>query len=132
MQPVEFPDVTTLVVDHLAGVIDEPVYSDTPNPRPDVFVVVRRVGGPRRTLVSDGAQMMCEVWAADDVRAVELAAVVRAHVLSLDGEVVDGVQFYRADELSGPQWNPDPDSGSPRYTFQSTLAVRGTPLDVGS
>jgi len=132
MQPVEFPDVTTLVVDYLAGVIDEPVYSDTPNPRPSTFVVVRRLGGPRRTLVSDGAQMMVEVWASDDVTAAGLAGVVRAYALALDGEVVAGVQFYRADELSGPQWNPDPESGSSRYTFQSTFAVRGTPLAAGS
>jgi hypothetical protein len=132
MEAVEFPDTTTLVVDYLADLVDVDVFSEVPNPRPDSFVVVRRLGGPRRNLVADGAQIGVECFGSDDVDAYELAAAARAHLIAMYGQVVDGVQVYRVDELAGPSSSPDPDSGQARYTFQESVMVRGVRLTPGS
>jgi hypothetical protein len=132
MGPVEFPDTTTLVVDYLADVVDVDVFSEVPNPRPDSFVVVRRLGGVRRNLVSDGAQIGVDCFGTDDVDAYELATTARAHLFAMYGQVVDGVQVYRVDELAGPSSSPDPDSGQARYTFQQSVMVRGVGVAPGS
>lgn len=137
MDPVEFPDTTTIVVNHLASELDGAgydigVYSDVPNPRPTEFVTVKRVGGPRRNLVADGAQLVIDAWAGDDVAAHDIAQIARSYLNAMYGEVVGGVQVYRVDELSGPGSKPDPESGQARYSFQTTVMVRGTPLTTGS
>jgi hypothetical protein len=132
MEPVEFPDTVTLVVDYLADAVEVDVFSEIPNPRPTSFIVVRRLGGVRRNLVADGAQIGLECWGSDDVDAYEVAAAARAHMVALYGQVLDGVQVYRVDELAGPSSSPDPDSGQARYTFQWSVMVRGVGLTPSS
>ena len=131
MEPIEFPDITTLVINHLLDTLpgdgwDVPVYSEEPNPRPEQFVLVQRIGGARRTIVSDEARIVTDGWAGTDVDAHDLTAAARTRILSMRGEQVDGVQIYRVEDLSGPARNPDPDSGNPRYSTTQSVAARGT------
>lgn len=138
MEAIVFPDAATITIDHLVEVLpfdgytDATVHGEIPNPRPDEFIVVERIGGPRQTLVSDAAHLAVDCWSTDDVAAHDIAQIVRARILSMRGEVIGGYAVGRIDEMSGPYRNPDPDSAQPRYSFQVTVPVRGESLDAGS
>jgi hypothetical protein len=127
-EPVVFPDAVAVVTTYLDSVLTEPVGNKVPNPRPTAFVVCDRVGGARRNLVVDDANVVVEAWAAADADAHDLAQLARAHVLSLPGQVVGGVPVYDVDELGGPGNQPDPLSGQSRYVFTVQVAVRGTAI----
>lgn len=135
--PVLFPDSALTVIDGLLDVLpddgyDIGVYETVPNPRPDEFVTVERVGGPRANIAQDSAHLAIDCWSTSDSAAHDLAQVVRAHIIAMKGSVVDGNAVGRVDELSGPSSNPDPASSQPRYSFQVTVAVRGATLAAGS
>lgn len=129
-EPILFPDAVALAVTFLAGLLGEHVGQDVPPDHTidDTCVTVLRTGGPRRNLVTDDAQLTIETWAPTSTEAHDLAQLTRAHMLSLAGEVIDGVAVYRVGELAGPQNLPDPESDQPRYTFSVSVAVRGAVL----
>lgn len=126
-EPILFPDAAALAIGYLDDKLAEPVHSDIPNPRLDTFVTIRRSGGVRETAVSDAAQLQVECWGASKSAAHDLAQVARAHLLSLGGRVVAGVQVYRVVEFGGPAELPDL-SGQPRFVFTLSMSVRGTAL----
>lgn len=135
--PVLFPDATELYLDHLATELDSrgyelPGHSEIPNPRPSEWFRVMRAGGPRANWGADRPQLIFEAWADDDIAAHDWAQILRALVLGSENTVLDGVQVYRIDELSGPGSLPDPDSGQHRYTFQVAPMLRGATLPEGS
>lgn len=125
MTVVVFPDATAVTVTHLAGELEVPVVSKVPNPRPDTFVRVRRVGGPRRDLVTDQAQLTVEAWAATDADAADLAQLARAHIHNMRGQVISGVACYRVTEMAGPANLPDPTTDHARYSLTIAVAMRG-------
>lgn len=125
MEVIVFPDAAAIVIGHLAGELDPPVLPRIPNPRPDTFVTVQRVGGPRRNLVTDAATLAIEAWAPTEEAAHDLAQLARGHVAAMVGDLFAGVPVYRVDEFSGPQLLPDPTSDQPRYTFTVAVATRG-------
>lgn len=129
VQAIVFPDASKLIADHLRSVlVTVPVGTKIPNPRPATFVLVRRLGGVRRNLVTDEPLIGLECWAADDAAAQNLAQLARAHMGALVGVVLAGTTVYRVDEVSGPQDLPDPLAVVPRYVQQFTVALRGTPI----
>lgn len=130
---IGFPDVEDLLVRYLSEQL--PLYNDTatahtqiPNPRPDRFVVVPRVGGPLRNLVVDEPTIGVECWAVTPVLAFSLARLVRALLGALPGQTVAGVPFYTYAEFTGPTNLPDPESGQARYILTAALTVRGGAL----
>lgn len=129
---VLFPDARTALIDRVEadaasfGLSGLTVSSMIPNPRPERFVVIDRTGGPRRDLIVDEAQLTIDCWAADDVKAHDLAEIVRGIIGAAAGTATGGVQFYRIDELAGPQHLPDPDSAhQARYRWSVLAQVRG-------
>lgn len=135
--PVLFPDSTTVVIDGLLNTLpddgyDVGVYSSVPNPRPDEFVVVERVGGPRANIAQDSAHLAVDCWSTSDRDAHDLAQIVRARINAMQATMTEAGAVGRVDELSGPSRNPDPVSTQERYSFQVTVAVRGATLDTGS
>lgn len=129
---VEFPDAEALIIDSLDAVLAVPVRLTIPNPRPEQFVTVQRVGGVRRDLVTDQPLLAVEAWAAGPTAAKALLKQARAHIASLAGTTVDGVAIGRVDESSGPGFLPDPDSKHSRYTYTVQVAMRGTPAVTAS
>jgi hypothetical protein len=130
--PIEtlFRDATALVRGYLAGTLPAegvtvPVVGRVPSPRPPSFVLLRRLGGPRLNLVSDGATIAVEVYADDEGEAMDVAQIARGLLHDLAGDVLDGTQVYRVEEMAGPGLLPDPESGSPRVTFSVTVLLRG-------
>lgn len=92
--------------------------------RPDRLVVVKRLGGVKRNLVTDGANIDIHCYDPDDPRA--LAETVRGIIHATRGETVGGLLIHRIDEYSGPSKVPNMPSANPRYTFAMTIQYRGS------
>lgn len=120
---VAWPDVTLLATqylrDRLGGV---QVGSRIPCPRPVEFVVLRRVGGPRRNPLVDDARLDVQVWAMTDERAMEIASLAR-YQLGLMPQHVPAVRQFGED--AGPNLIPDAPSDVPRVLLTVVLSVRG-------
>jgi hypothetical protein len=126
---IDFPDIEAILVDVLAAELDVPVSLQVPRNRPadaPAFVLVRRLGGIRTTLVTDDPLVTVEAWAPDRTEAWSLVEQARAVVGSLAGSDRGGVTFYRVSETSGPTNLPDPESEQPRYTVTLLIKVRAS------
>lgn len=86
-------------------------------------VVVRRVGGVRRNLVTDAATVTVEAYADSEADAHDLAQIARGLVHAMAGGGVAGV--YRVDEVGGLGYLPDPVNDRHRYTITMEIAARG-------
>jgi hypothetical protein len=134
MAPVViFPDVVDLAVDYVkAGLVARgvaaPVGARTPSSGIPAagFVLLRRLGGPRRDIVTDQPQLGVECWADTEHRAQTLAQLVRALLFALRGGTLGGHPVYRVQEFAGPAALPDPDTSKPRYVFTHLVDIRGT------
>lgn len=129
---VLFPDAVAVVTGYLRtefGSRDEsaPVHSRVPSTRPGRFVLVRRVGGPRRDLVSDLPLLTVEAWAQDEADAADLLNLCRGLLGAMRGSVQDGTTVYQVNEVGGPGWLPDPTSDHPRFTMTVEIGMRGVP-----
>jgi hypothetical protein len=133
MQPILFPDVEALLVDHLTAryaALGESasVHTAVPNPRPERFTLVPRLGGVARNVVVDTPTIGVECWAATEAQALALCQLTRAIIRAMPGTVVGGVMFYSVGELAGPTKLRDPASDQARYIYTPTLTCRGTAI----
>ncbi|WP_348245922.1 hypothetical protein, partial [Salmonella enterica] len=83
MIPVTFPDIAITLADYLAPAlaargVTVPVVAEVPDPRPDRFVRVVRIGGPRANLITDTPRVVAECWDLSCAGAADLASVTRA------------------------------------------------------
>lgn len=125
---VVFPDAAAVASGYLRPRLADPVGTLVPTVRPPRFILVRRLGGPRRNVVVDAPMLGIECWAESDEAAADLAQVCRAHLHAMTGSVQGGVAVYRTAEAGGPASLPDPLSDQPRYTFTVIIEMRGAPL----
>jgi hypothetical protein len=125
---IVFPDAVGVVVEFLSDEVGGHVGSVVPPERPTQFIVVQRVGGVRRNLVTDAATLTVECWAEPEhpENAHDLAQYARAVLHTMPGQVIDGVTVYKVDEIAGPAYLPDPASDQPRYSFTVSVTVRGS------
>lgn len=115
------PDVEAMVVFFLTTKLGVKVGTRVPNPRPDTFVRAWRSGGAAVNRVLDEAQITVSVWGPSTTAASELAQRVR-HALLSDNE---GMTLVRGvEETGGLYFDPDPSTGTARYTFTVSLLVR--------
>lgn len=123
------PDVEAVVIAGLtAGLPDDvTVTTKIPNPRPPKLVRVRRRGGPRADVVLETALVLIECWAPDEESASALARLTAGLVASLAGETVSGHHITHAEILGGPSNDPDPATGTPRYTITGQLVTFAEP-----
>lgn len=131
MPAVVHVDAAALLAAHLRAElpdndVDGPVVTSVPDPRPDAFTLVRRVGGVGRNLVTDGATVTVECWADNEHTAVARAQMARAILHDLPGTSLDGHPVYRVIDIAGPAMLPDPESHQPRCTLTLEVWVRGT------
>lgn len=127
-EPILFPDVEALLVRVLPALVGVDVSTRVPNPRPDSFVRVKRVGGGRRDYVTEEPLVVVECWALTEPAASALGRLTQAHVFAL-AQTSDGGDYVRAvREVGGLQAFPDPTSSTPRYQFTVQMQTRGVPL----
>lgn len=125
MSTVTFPDAAAVVITRLKAALPAlAIHHEVPAQRPTTFIRVFRTGGPRDSLVVDGAQLTIESWAPDVDTAMINAQAVRAR-LNVLPDLPSSPAIYRIDEFSGPQELPDPLSGSRRVTWTAAVLVRG-------
>lgn len=123
-----FPDAEDLFRVSLAADVSEvlggtvPASTKVPANRPAEFLVVRRIGGSRRDLVTDVPVLQVEAWATKESRASRIAVVVQA--LMQGYAEVDGYPVWLEDEVTGPTPYPD-GSQQARYTASYAMAIRG-------
>ena len=129
--PVAYPDGVDIVRRYLrdalaarGDVLD--VVTRVPNPRPDRFIRIERVGGSRLDRVTDRPRLDIHCWAPDEGAAVDLVTVVRALVFAIPGW--HGAVAYDVAEVGGPNTAPDPVSGQERSSFAVEVSLRGKSL----
>jgi hypothetical protein len=128
-EAVIFPNIEKLLVAYLAPLLAPVrVVTTVPATRPETFVLLTRVGGPRRDRITERPMVVFEAWAKTEGAAGDLGALVSAHVYAL--EQTDHPLGYvsAVNEVGGLQRFPDPESGTPRYQFTAQLQTRGVPL----
>lgn len=108
-------DAVRMVVDYLVAEGFD-AYPQVPDERPtdegDPFVVVELTGGSSPNRFGRNPTVDCDCWATSRSGAAQLASGVADACLAMPERV--GNVFHA--ELSTIYNNPDPDSGTPRYT----------------
>lgn len=119
----EFPDVEALVGAFLRARIPVPVSTKVPSPRPTRFIRAWRTGGFASNRVLEDAQVTVTCAAANTIQASGDARAARSLLLNdyTSMPLVRGVE-----EITGPYFDPDPDTGGDRYSFTVRLRVRAT------
>lgn len=118
---MELPDAEAMVITFLQGKLGVPVTTRVPNPRPKAFVRAWRSGGAAQNPVLDIPHITVTAWAEDSVAASDLASRAR-HALFNDH--IEMPLVRRVEEVGGKHFDPDLDTGTPRYTFTVSLRVR--------
>lgn len=125
METIVFPDAAAIVIGYLDDELTAAVLPRIPDPRLAEFLTVQRVGGPRRSLVSDAPLLAIGAWGDDDETAHDLAQNARGLIHALLGTVQAGVPVYLIEEAAGPALLPDPLSNQSRYVFTVAVHLRG-------
>lgn len=125
-----FPDVVALAVEQLAAQLPAlvgtvHVGNRVPSPRPQRFVVVRRGGGSRITIVTEAATLNVGAWALSVPDADDIAQACRSVLHALAGTTVNGVPVYKVDDVGGPAEEADPLSDQPMSQLSVSVHVRG-------
>lgn len=122
---VVFVDAVQHLRAHLLTVFpDVQFVSKVPNPRPDEFVLLRRVGGPTRNMVTDEPTLAVEAWSTDKTLSQALLQRVRAAIHEAPTASLSP-PIYLVTEFAGPADLPDPDSNHARHTMTVAVAMRG-------
>lgn len=125
---VVYPDATEMACDCVRDALtDIHVGSVIPDPRPDEFVVIRRVGGLREFPVVDNPTLTVEAYSQTEQDAHDLLQLARAALFAAEGETHAGHQVYLVTDVGGPAALPDPETDQPRYTSTVALKTRGGP-----
>ena len=123
---VLFPDAVAAILTHIHTALDVPTdYRPTPGRTAGPLVVARRAGGTSADRVIDRATLVIEAWEDTYGEAEALAQQVRAELLAITNQRIDDTLIYRVVELGAFGWDPDPVSGSPRFTGTYAPDVRG-------
>lgn len=124
---VLFGDIEDALCVHLNSRLSEQVGTRVPKVTETLlpFVVVERLGGPKITVVSEQATVTVEAWAKTWRRAQDVAQLARQAIHDIEGEIVNGLVFYKVTEFAGPARLPDPVSNFPRFVFTVSIDVRG-------
>lgn len=131
MSVIVFPDSVELVLTQLAAQLPTalgrsvPTGNRVPSPRPDEFVRVRRMGGTKKTYVSEEAYLEIEAWSTSVSAAEDIAQATRAVVFDMKGQTYNGIPVYEVNDAGGPAEVADPLSDQPRHTFSIAIHVRG-------
>ena len=116
-----WPDVVAEVTAVLAAGIDAPVLTRVPDPRPESFIRVQRVGGAREQVL-DRARVVVECWALDEAAAWDLAALARDLLRR-----ARTAPLLHVAETGGPALVADPLTGTPRYWLTVEVTARPSP-----
>ena len=111
-------DYTRMVVDYLNGLnLGATAYREVPSMRPESFMVVELTGGAGANIVKRSPSIDVDCWASRQHDAEILAFEVVNALLVMP----DALPNVFGASVSTVYSNPDPDSGTPRYTVGCDL-----------
>lgn len=119
-----YPDIIALLVAYLDPLLTGPVATNVPDPRPDEWTQIRRIGGAQRRPVCDQPRIDVFSNALTYPAAWPLADTARRSIHALKGATVGGAVVYRIEETLGPRQSDDPLTGRPRYWATYSILVR--------
>lgn len=115
-------DAARLAVDYLnASGLGAAAYYEVPETRPSSFLVVEQTGGGVSERVLHRLYVDVDCWAPTRRAAAELAERVMAALASMPDEEAD---VFGA-SVTSTYHNPDPDSGTPRFTVGTEIVFNG-------
>lgn len=95
-----------------------------PNPRPPLFVRAWRTGGSAINRVLDAPILTTQVWGDETADTVELLDLANRLRDALYGRLTLIPPARHVEEVVGLYFDPDPDTGDPRYSFAARLRLR--------
>jgi|SRR5690606_3046996 len=123
-----FVNITKELIPILADATGVRAVSRVPNPRPDKFVQVRRIGGPAEpNLPIDRALVDVFVWSTDEDDMWETAFQVRDVIMGLRRSQLLSAPVYSVTEFMGLAQSDDQTPGqpeTPRVWFSVEIATR--------
>lgn len=123
------PDILDLLQSYLAAQLTpKPVAPRVPDPRPDEWLQIRRVGGTKAPPVTDKARIDLIAWALTEPAAMALLLAARLLVNNLYGTSAVGVPVYRVEETLGPKQVDDPEAGAPQAWMTVAITFRADDL----
>lgn len=132
METIVPADPVKLAISHLDGAYpwSVTVTKNRPNPTTGRVVTVRRSGGLRPDMVTDGAWLSIECFAASDEDASDLCHYTWGLLFAMKDEIVGGVQCYEVTAIAAPNDFPsvEPGTGSskPRFVCSVSAEFRAT------
>lgn len=130
VEVIAFPDPVALAISFLTAYLPADVWvsQDAPAKRPVELVTVTDTGGAGiYDHVFDETRLTVDVWAADSIRASELARTIHSLLWAWPGI---GRGIYRRRGWSRPAYLPDSETRIPRYALTVTLSFRGEAVEV--
>lgn len=112
--------IEAALVAWLPDAVGVPSYAEVPDPRPDEFTTVERVGGTSSVGI-DAPVVAVQAWAKSRARAEEIALDVRDMVLVRGPDLVPEIRGVTV--AGGPYQFADPDSRQERYQIQFSFTT---------
>lgn len=124
---MSFGDVEQMFRDFLEEDTEQTVETEIPGDRPDVFTHVWRSGGSASNRVVERPILTITAWDTSSTRAHDRLQECRDAVMRRYGRMP---LVRRVEEISGPYWDPDPDTKLPRYSMliRPTVRARRAPM----
>lgn len=121
---MSFPDAERLVIDYLEPIVSPVLVTiRTPSPIPSKLVTVRRFGGTQVTAM-DRPHLDVFSWGSTEAEVEALCSQVRTAIHQLGQSNTLGVPCYQVNEILGPTWADDLESGKRRKWFSVQLVLR--------
>jgi len=101
-----------------------PVASQVPDPRPDEWTQLRRIGGADLPPVREIVRIDAFSWALTYPAAWTLTELTRRKIMALKGTALLGPVVYRVETTMAPRQLDDELTGLPRYWATYALTIR--------
>jgi len=121
---VDWPDATVEVARWLTAGQPLPVHWTVPNPRPNVFLLVRRAGSGPPLSWADWASMDIECWSGEPHSNPKPAHVLAAGVKRLLRRMPLGPNPVADLRIDRQVFFPDPTTSVPRVVLGAGVLVR--------
>lgn len=120
-----FPAVAGSVAKILEAETGYMAFTQVPRTLPTRFIKVSRIGGEFLNPFTETVNIFVEVWDKDKMDAEQVALRCRGLVFGLKGYKLDGHKVHNVEGDGGINDEPDPPTATPRFTFASTLVIKG-------
>lgn len=123
------PDTPALLITWLETQALGPTFgAKLPDPIPDDYVQIRRIGGPALPPVRDQPLIQFSSWAATGQLAMDMLHTLRPLLFALVGTATLGPVVYDVAEQAGPTSTTDPQTGRPWAFMRTSITIRADEL----